>query len=48
MGYRIKGPGRYVRAGVELVYRYRGKIRRAVVPSHLAICAPAPTACPDE
>jgi len=48
IGYRVKGPGRYVRAGVEVVYRYAGETRHVVIPSHLAICAPATVACPDE
>jgi hypothetical protein len=47
VGYRVKAPGRYVRAGVEVVYSYGGKTFRTVIPSHVAICAPAPVACPD-
>ena len=47
VGYRVKAPGRYVRAGVEVVYSYGGKTFRTVIPSHVVICAPASVACPD-
>ena len=33
------------RAGVEVIYEYEGVRKRAVIPSHLTICAPANAPC---
>jgi hypothetical protein len=48
IGYRVTGAGRYARRGVELIYEYQGEVRRKVIPSQLAICAPATTECEPE
>ncbi len=47
IGYEVVGPGRSARLGVELIYEHGGFRHRAVVPSHLTICAPAAVACAD-
>jgi hypothetical protein len=46
IGYQVTAPGRSTRTGVQLLYNYDGQTRRAVIPSHLTISAPAKTACP--
>ncbi|MEU8006986.1 hypothetical protein AB0B66_37985 [Catellatospora sp. NPDC049111] len=48
IGYEVMAPGRSTRHGVELVYEYEGTERKAVIPSYLAICAPATVACDPE
>jgi hypothetical protein len=46
IGYEVVAEGRSTRSGVELIYEYGGETRRAVIPSHLAICAPTGVDCP--
>lgn len=46
IGYEVVAEGRSTRSGVELIYEYGGETRRAVIPSHLAICAPSGADCP--
>ncbi len=45
IGYEVSETGTFTRQGVELTYEYAGETRRAVIPSHLKICAPASVAC---
>jgi hypothetical protein len=45
IGYEVVAAGVSNRAGVEVVYEYEGVRKRAVIPSHLTICAPATAAC---
>lgn len=45
IGYEVVAPGRYTRRGVELIYEYQGERRKVIIPSHLAICAPANAHC---
>ncbi|UQU62608.1 hypothetical protein COUCH_26715 [Couchioplanes caeruleus] len=45
IGYEVVAPGVSNRTGVEVVYEYEGVRKRAVIPSHLTICAPATAAC---
>lgn len=48
IGYEVVAPGRSARRGVELVYEYEGVQHKAVIPSFLAICAPATATCQPE
>jgi hypothetical protein len=48
IGYEVVAPGRSARRGIELVYEYEGARHRAVVPSYVAVCAPATVACEPE
>lgn len=49
IGYEVVAPGRSARRGVgELVYEYDGTVHQAVIPSYLAICAPATVVCDPE
>ncbi|MEV4706215.1 hypothetical protein [Actinoplanes sp. NPDC049316] len=45
IGYEVVAAGVSNRAGVEVVYEYEGVRKRAVIPSHLTICAPVTAAC---
>jgi hypothetical protein len=45
IGYEVVAAGISNRTGVEVVYEYEGIRKRAVIPSHLTICAPATAAC---
>jgi hypothetical protein len=48
IGYEVVAAGRSARRGVELIYEYQGRRYRKVIPSYLAICAPATVACQPE
>jgi len=41
-------PGRSAKRGVELIYEYQGHRYRKVIPSYVAICAPATAPCQPE
>ena len=45
IGYEVVAAGVSNRTGVEVIYEYEGDRKRAVIPSHLTICAPANAAC---
>lgn len=48
IGYEVVAPGRTVRRGIELVYEYEGALHKTVVPSYMAVCAPATATCEPE
>jgi hypothetical protein len=48
IGYEVLAPGRSARRGVELVYEYQGAQHKALIPSYLAVCAPATATCQPE
>lgn len=45
VGYEVVAAGVSNRSGVEVVYEYEGVRKRAVIPSHLTICAPVTAPC---
>jgi len=45
IGYKVVAPGRSTKRGVELIYEYQGERYRKVIPSYVAICAPATASC---
>ena len=48
IGYEVVAPGRSAKRGVELIYEYQGYRHRKVIPSYVAICAPATASCESE
>jgi hypothetical protein len=48
IGYEVVAPGRAARRGVELIYEYGGVRHKVVIPSCLAVCAPATVTCQPE
>jgi hypothetical protein len=48
IGYEVVAPGRSAKRGVELIYEYQGRRYRKVIPSYVAICAPATASCQPE
>lgn len=48
IGFEVVAPGRSAKRGVELIYEYQGHRYRKVIPSYVAICAPATAPCQSE
>ena len=45
VGFDVTGNGKSSKTGVEVIYEYKGKMKRVIIPSHLSICVPATIKC---
>lgn len=48
IGYEVVAPGKSNKLGVRVRYAYQGRTHEVIVPSRLAICAPATVKCTAE